>query len=46
MGSDDNDVNEAWPEFQKRAREMLRADQSRFMQELSKTMAKRSENDD
>ena len=97
MGSDGNDVNEAIAEFQRRTREMLRAqqeaflaaakawregagkgappwpepnppgfspkpeelaeasyafaakllaDQSRFMQELSKTMAKRNENDD
>jgi hypothetical protein len=97
MGSPDSDVKEAIAEFQRRAREMLLAqqeaflaavkawregtskgapawpepdppglnpkpeelaeasyafaakllaDQSRFMQELSKTMAKRSENDD
>jgi hypothetical protein len=97
MGSADNDVNEAIAEFQRRAREMLLAqqetflaavkawregagkgappwpepnppglspkpeelaeasyafaakllaDQSRFMQELSKTMAKRNDHDD
>jgi len=97
VGSDDNDVSEAWPEFQRRTRELLRAqqeaflaaakawregaskgappwpqpsppglsprpeelaeasyafaakllaDQSRFMQELSKTMAKGNANDD
>ncbi len=31
MGSDDKDVNEAWPEFQRRAREMLRAQQEAFL---------------
>ena len=31
MGSDDNEVNEAVAEFQRRAREMLRAQQETFL---------------
>ena len=31
MGRDDNDVNEAVAEFQRRAREMLRAQQAAFL---------------
>jgi hypothetical protein len=31
VGSDDKDVNEAWSELQRRAREMLRAQQEAFL---------------